>query len=413
MRLPLFRSKRSSLTACLIFAGISASVSNCHSANFGIHFSGDGDAWGGWGPHYLNQMGAHGSGPYESAFGVVAADWFEPGPISQTVQLPGSPTSVNFKPASMGSGSVDIAWESAHPGTGPQDGYTFIPYGFANANRFVMQEDENGDPILDEFGHYVPALSDPNDPNSVIFAEDNGIPVSGDYAVLSGALFATDGVEYAPTWPQGDIVVTITGLGSIASEYTVQLLAAAQNGDVVQGFTAATVSDNASNSETIEFELQPDRPSYWSPFDPDPANPYVSVYGKGESETTFTGDELEIRLTGPNEYFNEDLEFFRTILAAVIIDYEAIVSPGLQGDFNSSGTVDAADYAVWRKTLGDDASYNLWRTNFGATGGGIGSAHAIPEPTAAGLVGLTAILAFTYRFGSRDTLSTRFVRREL
>ena len=38
------------------------------------------------------------------------------------------------------------------------------------------------------------------------------------------------------------------------------------------------------------------------------------------------------------------------------------------GDFNSDGTVDAADYVVWRKTINTPTAYDTWRANFGATG---------------------------------------------
>jgi probable HAF family extracellular repeat protein len=63
----------------------------------------------------------------------------------------------------------------------------------------------------------------------------------------------------------------------------------------------------------------------------------------------------------------------------------------LPGDFNHDGTVDAADYVVWRKNPasfgGDPAGYITWRANFGQTGGsGSGSAlsqSAVPEPTSA------------------------------
>jgi hypothetical protein len=69
----------------------------------------------------------------------------------------------------------------------------------------------------------------------------------------------------------------------------------------------------------------------------------------------------------------------------------ALFAPGLPGDFNHDGSVDAADYVVWRKNPGgvytpDD--YTAWRANFGATlGSGAGASasdHAIspvvPEP---------------------------------
>jgi probable HAF family extracellular repeat protein len=57
----------------------------------------------------------------------------------------------------------------------------------------------------------------------------------------------------------------------------------------------------------------------------------------------------------------------------------------LPGDFNLDGTVDAADYVVWRKTgVNGPTGYDTWRTNFGEPGGtgSVASANAaIPEPT--------------------------------
>jgi hypothetical protein len=70
---------------------------------------------------------------------------------------------------------------------------------------------------------------------------------------------------------------------------------------------------------------------------------------------------------------------------------------GSLGDYNDNGTVDAADYTIWRNNLGqpegnllngngnggtiDATDYALWKTNFGAGGGALaGSGSAIPEP---------------------------------
>lgn len=64
-----------------------------------------------------------------------------------------------------------------------------------------------------------------------------------------------------------------------------------------------------------------------------------------------------------------------------------VIAQMLDGDFNEDGTVDAADYVVWRKTNSEDEdAYNLWRTNFGRTlegsgGAGFGS-PSVPEPAA-------------------------------
>jgi autotransporter-associated beta strand protein len=65
----------------------------------------------------------------------------------------------------------------------------------------------------------------------------------------------------------------------------------------------------------------------------------------------------------------------------------ALVSAGVQGDYNHDGKVDPADYVLWRKNPsgfgGNPAGYNAWRSNFG-TGAGSGSAlgaASVPEPT--------------------------------
>ena len=64
---------------------------------------------------------------------------------------------------------------------------------------------------------------------------------------------------------------------------------------------------------------------------------------------------------------------------------EAITTE-LTGDYNENGTVDAADYVLWRDNPaahgGDPAGYNTWRENFGKTlaGGGLASGSAVPEP---------------------------------
>lgn len=67
------------------------------------------------------------------------------------------------------------------------------------------------------------------------------------------------------------------------------------------------------------------------------------------------------------------------------------ITPGLSGDFNADGTVDAADYVYWRKNFSTDPSrFYAWRANFGATltpgaGAALPSPNrlstSVPEPT--------------------------------
>jgi hypothetical protein len=72
----------------------------------------------------------------------------------------------------------------------------------------------------------------------------------------------------------------------------------------------------------------------------------------------------------------------------------------LPGDFNSDGTVDAADYVVWRKTDGTPAGYNTWRANFGRSpgSGSVAAVNAnVPEPAALVILIIAAAGASTPR----------------
>jgi thermolabile hemolysin len=97
-----------------------------------------------------------------------------------------------------------------------------------------------------------------------------------------------------------------------------------------------------------------------------------------------------------NEYlFWDDLHPTTTVHA--IFAQRALSLLSLPGDFNHDGIVDAADYIVWRDTLGeggrgliadgdgsgsvDQADYNVWKSNFGNhSGAGAGANVTVPEP---------------------------------
>lgn len=80
-------------------------------------------------------------------------------------------------------------------------------------------------------------------------------------------------------------------------------------------------------------------------------------------------------------------------LSIVLVGGSITVMPlptALAGDYNGNGTVDAADYVVWRNGDSPDdtqAGYDLWRSRFGLTSaGGAGAANAVPEPASMGLL---------------------------
>jgi hypothetical protein len=95
----------------------------------------------------------------------------------------------------------------------------------------------------------------------------------------------------------------------------------------------------------------------------------------------------------------------------------AVAGPRLVGDYNRDGVVNAADYTVWRDTLGstgslaadgdgdgtiDSGDYAFWKMHFGEHAGS-GAAAATPEP-ASGVMILIGSLAFLIRPEQRRSL---------
>jgi hypothetical protein len=117
------------------------------------------------------------------------------------------------------------------------------------------------------------------------------------------------------------------------------------------------------------------------------------------------------------EESNETNNTTRIMLDLVIPD--PLIHPG---DYNDDGTVDAADYVVWRNTLGQTvpkdqqnnpllgtgadgdgdgiitaADYEVWRARFGETAAGAAlPATSVPEPTTLAMA-LAALLPLLFR----------------
>ncbi|QDU56068.1 dockerin type I domain-containing protein [Aeoliella mucimassa] len=98
------------------------------------------------------------------------------------------------------------------------------------------------------------------------------------------------------------------------------------------------------------------------------------------------------------------------------VNMSIIPTPAEQGDFNSDGTVDLADYTVWRDTLGsrtltnadgngngrvDSGDYVIWRNNYGRLldGNSIEASNiaAVPELRSLSLLLVGATLLFASR----------------
>jgi hypothetical protein len=86
------------------------------------------------------------------------------------------------------------------------------------------------------------------------------------------------------------------------------------------------------------------------------------------------------------------------------IGWTVIAPPGVDGDYNNNGIVDAADYVIWRKIIGTTTGYNTWRTNFGNTfgsgSGGVVGVGAVPEATSA-VLAIAGLLGAQFARGRR------------
>ena len=71
----------------------------------------------------------------------------------------------------------------------------------------------------------------------------------------------------------------------------------------------------------------------------------------------------------------------------------------LAGDFNSDGTVNAADYNVWRDTDNSPDGFAAWQRNFGlayGTGSSDLQTASVPEPAAWQLLLAAALFAVLF-----------------
>jgi hypothetical protein len=126
----------------------------------------------------------------------------------------------------------------------------------------------------------------------------------------------------------------------------------------------------------------------------------------GNSVTTFDLGGLFKTAGSQQDLVFEFLLAGQSVANTGVVVYQA-ATVGVTGDYNNNGTVDAADYVLWRNggplqndpTPGIDASdYNQWRVNFGRTAAPGASTSlvgsAVPEPATLAMFAL-AVLALS------------------
>jgi hypothetical protein len=125
---------------------------------------------------------------------------------------------------------------------------------------------------------------------------------------------------------------------------------------------------------------------------PDPVADRVLLIGNELFGSTVT----DLNLSGGRRLNDTGDIVFGYVLANGVAGI-AVAQVFLPGDYNQNGTVDAADYAVWRDNLGTTitlpndstpgtvtaADYDVWRAHFGqvpGSGSGARANTAVPEP---------------------------------
>ncbi|MEX2308098.1 MAG: choice-of-anchor tandem repeat NxxGxxAF-containing protein [Pirellulales bacterium] len=231
---------------------------------------------------------------------------------------------------------------------------------------------------------------------------------NGSAEVLATGLIGPSGLGSYPTYSS-----TSTGLSVIIRvDSPVDVLLTAPDGrqigvDLQTGLPVNDFGENGFDSGSAEprfFAIRDSAPGDWSiemigtgdgPF-------AINVYGIDLDQST--GDRA--RMTGMASIGSQLATIFR-------LDAAATVELFPPGDYNLDGTVDAADYVVWRKNDGTQAGYDTWRANFGATVVAGGSpagaitgeppvATAIPEPSSFALAA-ACLLALVLHRRSRQS----------
>lgn len=183
------------------------------------------------------------------------------------------------------------------------------------------------------------------------------------------------------------------GFTTINGNYTQQSGAAVE---IELGGTAISMHDFVSVSEAalLDGELQLKLIDGFTPKATDTFTVFATQGGMaGVFSNVTTGQRLET-VDGRGSFL---VHYGATSIYSpnqiVLTAFEA--SPLLlPGDYNQNGTVDAADYTLWRDNLGSPTSlpnddtpgvaqddYERWKSRVGQTGAGGGQLSAVPEPS--------------------------------
>jgi hypothetical protein len=129
------------------------------------------------------------------------------------------------------------------------------------------------------------------------------------------------------------------------------------------------------------------------------------VAGGGDPDGAFESDSWDyFAMQTAGTSTSDDFDWIIDNFTVEVIGSNA----SLLGDYNNDGSVDAADYVVWRKNgINGQQGYNDWRTNFGRTtgSGGALTSAAVPEPASIACLWVAGLLVLSRRWRQRSTMN--------
>jgi hypothetical protein len=275
---------------------------------------------------------------------------------------------------------------------------------FTNNNNWLGRSQWN-DPVFDgsfnEFRIYDDALTSESVAKNAIFGPDE--VSTGDLLTLtvnknSGAVTLTNSTAV----PLNLDFYRISSAGSALSLAGWNSLDD-QNYDAVDGADAGTVAGDAQGEG-------------WDQAGGATAGQLVELFlGEngstiGPSESLNLGNAFNTSVFGAGN--DGDLQFTLGLVGGLQLSggVTYVSGPaGILGDYNNNGTVDAADYVLWRnnaplqnegETPGTTTpeDYTFWRSRFGAqSGSGVGASAAVPEPASAWIPASLAVASLLRR----------------
>ena len=204
-------------------------------------------------------------------------------------------------------------------------------------------------------------------------------PVSG-----PGSYTGTGSVQFLNTFSPGASPAAVSFGGNVTFTGSATLVIEIAGTTAGSQYDTLTVAGNASLAGALDIDLL-------GGFIPTPGNSFQIISADGGVNGAFSNVLLPV-LAGAN---------WQLIYNATSV----LLQVALAGDYNFNGTVDTADYVVWRKTLNqigtglpadgngngqiDPGDLTVWRSHFGQPAGSGASASAnatVPEPATLALM---------------------------